>query len=73
VNPRAAGDSHESGRTAAADAPGHEVPRSELGPVSAQLEAVIGWRVRSRAREIGLSSAQLAERVGLSRAMISKK
>jgi transcriptional regulator with XRE-family HTH domain len=38
----------------------------------AQLEAVIGWRVRSRAREIGLSSADLATRVGLSRAMISK-
>ena len=41
-------------------------------PAPAQLEAVIGWRVRSRAREIGLSSAQLAKRVGLSRAMISK-
>jgi DNA-binding XRE family transcriptional regulator len=41
-------------------------------PGPAQLEAVIGWRVRSRAREIGLSSAQLAKRVGLSRAMISK-
>jgi transcriptional regulator with XRE-family HTH domain len=36
------------------------------------LEAIIGWRVRSRAREIGLSSAELAKRVGLSRAMISK-
>ncbi len=42
------------------------------GPASAELESVIGWRVRSRAREIGLSSAKLAERVGLSRAMISK-
>ena len=42
------------------------------GHVPTQLEAVIGWRVRSRAREIGLSSAQLAKRVGLSRAMISK-
>jgi transcriptional regulator with XRE-family HTH domain len=41
-------------------------------PAPAHLEAVIGWRVRSRAREIGLSSAQLAKRVGLSRAMISK-
>jgi transcriptional regulator with XRE-family HTH domain len=38
----------------------------------AQLEGIIGWRVRSRAREIGLSSAELAKRVGLSRAMISK-
>jgi transcriptional regulator with XRE-family HTH domain len=37
-----------------------------------QIESVIGWRVRSRAREIGLSSAELAKRVGLSRAMISK-
>ena len=42
------------------------------GDAPTQLEAVIGWRVRSRAREIGLSSAQLAKRVGLSRAMISK-
>jgi transcriptional regulator with XRE-family HTH domain/mannose-6-phosphate isomerase-like protein (cupin superfamily) len=43
------------------------------GPAApAQLEAVIGWRVRSRAREIGLSSSELADRVGLSRAMISK-
>jgi len=42
------------------------------GHAPTQLEAVIGWRVRSRAREIGLSSAQLAKRVGLSRAMISK-
>ena len=39
---------------------------------SAGLEEVIGWRVRSRAREVGLSSAELAKRVGLSRAMISK-
>ncbi len=38
----------------------------------AELEEVIGWRVRSRAREVGLSSAELAKRVGLSRAMISK-
>ena len=37
-----------------------------------QIESVIGWRVRSRAREVGLSSAELAKRVGLSRAMISK-
>ena len=39
---------------------------------SAGLEEVIGWRVRSRAHEVGLSSAELAKRVGLSRAMISK-
>ena len=38
----------------------------------AELEEVIGWRVRSRAREVGLSSAELAKRVGLSWAMISK-
>ena len=38
----------------------------------AQIESVIGWRVRSRAKEIGLSSAELAKRVGLSRAMISR-
>lgn len=41
-------------------------------PQPTQIESVIGWRVRSRAREIGLSSAELAKRVGLSRAMISK-
>lgn len=40
--------------------------------VTPQLENVIGWRVRARAREIGLSSAELAKRVGLSRAMVSK-
>jgi transcriptional regulator with XRE-family HTH domain len=40
--------------------------------VPTQIEAVIGWRVRSRAKEIGLSSAELAKRVGLSRAMISR-
>jgi transcriptional regulator with XRE-family HTH domain len=39
---------------------------------STQIESVIGWRVRSRAREVGLSSAELAKKVGLSRAMISK-
>ncbi len=37
-----------------------------------QIESVIGWRVRSRAKEIGLTSAELAKRVGLSRAMISR-
>jgi transcriptional regulator with XRE-family HTH domain len=42
------------------------------GAGPAQIEAIIGWRVRSRAKEIGLSSAQLAKRVGLSRAMISR-
>lgn len=36
------------------------------------LGAVIGWRVRSRAREIGLTSSELAKRAGMSRAMISK-
>jgi transcriptional regulator with XRE-family HTH domain len=72
VTPPAAADAHKSGRDAAVETLDDEVPRADPGPVSAQLEAVIGWRVRSRAREIGLSSAQLAERVGLSRAMISK-
>jgi transcriptional regulator with XRE-family HTH domain/mannose-6-phosphate isomerase-like protein (cupin superfamily) len=47
-------------------------PHAQPSPAPAQLESVIGWRVRSRAREIGLTSAQLAKRVGLSRAMISK-
>jgi transcriptional regulator with XRE-family HTH domain len=50
---------------------------ADTGPALAatvvpQLENVIGWRVRTRAREIGLSSAELAKRVGLSRAMVSK-
>ncbi len=50
-----------------------EAHGEELVPApSAQLEAVIGWNVRSRSRELGLSSAELAKRVGLSRAMISK-
>ncbi len=51
---------------------GNAADSQASGHVPTQLEAVIGWRVRSRAREIGLSSAQLAKRVGLSRAMISK-
>jgi transcriptional regulator with XRE-family HTH domain len=66
-------------RHVAADPPGRdEDAAAQLsdsrasGHAPTQLEAVIGWRVRSRAREIGLSSAQLAKRVGLSRAMISK-
>jgi transcriptional regulator with XRE-family HTH domain len=37
-----------------------------------RLEALIGSRVRDRSRELGLSSSQLAERVGLSRGMVSK-
>jgi transcriptional regulator with XRE-family HTH domain len=51
---------------------GHSELDGESNSESAQLEAVIGRRVRNRAREIGLSSSALAERVGLSRAMISK-
>jgi transcriptional regulator with XRE-family HTH domain len=54
--------------TKRADPPANEVP----GARPAQIEAIIGWRVRSRAKEIGLSSAELAKRVGLSRAMISR-
>jgi transcriptional regulator with XRE-family HTH domain len=60
-------------------APAPPAPDEEAEPAaapleqgSAQIEAVIGWRVRSRAREVGLSSAELAKKVGLSRAMISK-
>jgi transcriptional regulator with XRE-family HTH domain len=49
-----------------------EDPPPPPAPAPSQIESVIGWRVRSRAREIGLSSAELAKRVGLSRAMISK-
>ncbi len=49
-----------------------EQPQDDSPPSSAQLEAVIGWNVRSRSRELGLSSSALARRVGLSRAMISK-
>lgn len=37
-----------------------------------QLESTIAWRVRARSREIGLTSSELAERAGMSRAMISK-
>lgn len=48
------------------------VPPPAAATGATQIESVIGWRVRSRAREVGLSSAELAKRVGLSRAMISK-
>jgi transcriptional regulator with XRE-family HTH domain len=37
-----------------------------------ELGGIIGWRVRTRSREIGITSSELAKRVGLSRAMISK-
>jgi transcriptional regulator with XRE-family HTH domain len=69
VTPRAAPKAGGHTTTDPADA---DASHTALGPASAQLEAVIGWRVRSRAREMGLTSAQLAKRVGLSRAMISK-
>ena len=65
-------ESRSSHPLGAAGADTTESTEAVPGPTSADLEAVIGWRVRSRAREIGLSSAQLAKRVGLSRAMISK-
>jgi transcriptional regulator with XRE-family HTH domain len=38
----------------------------------AALAGVIAWRVRSRSRELGLSSTELARRTGLSKPMISK-
>lgn len=38
----------------------------------AALSGVIGWRVRSRSRELGLSATEVARRTGLSKAMISK-
>ena len=72
MSPRAKGRADEDGTPR-----GH--PTAEIDPETEpesdppqQIEAVIGWRVRSRAREIGMSSAQLAKQVGLSRAMISK-
>jgi len=62
---------------AAAEHPGPAVPTGAHShgageSPSRQLEALIGWRVRNRSREIGLSSSQLATRVGLSKGMISK-
>src|SRR5262249_22655861 len=38
----------------------------------AALSGVIGWRVRARARELGISASELARRTGLSKPMISK-
>ena len=68
MTPHVAADPPGRGGDAAAELSDNQTS----GHAPTQLEAVIGWRVRSRAREIGLSSAQLAKRVGLSRAMISK-
>ena len=72
MSPRAKGRADEEGTPR-----GH--PTAEIDPETEpesdppqQIEAVIGWRVRSRAREIGMSSAQFAKQVGFSRAMISK-
>ncbi len=51
----------------------HGLPASST-PVGAnpRLETLIGSRVRDRCREIGLTSSQLADRVGLSKGMVSK-
>ena len=67
-----AADRSPEARTRSPHPPGAEGAEEAPAPSPLHLEAVIGWRVRTRAREIGLSSAQLAKRVGLSRAMISK-
>ncbi len=77
MTPRAVGRSSEVGiRSPHPSLPEQtldtEISKTPPGPSSAHLEGVIGWRVRTRAREIGLSAAELAKRVGLSRAMISK-
>ena len=42
------------------------------GEILGELAAVIAGRVRSRSRELGITSSELARRTGLSRAMVSK-
>jgi transcriptional regulator with XRE-family HTH domain len=64
-SPRPKKESASRAKTAAEDVASPTDAGRELG-------AIIGWRVRSRSREIGLTSSELATRVGLSRAMISK-
>jgi transcriptional regulator with XRE-family HTH domain/quercetin dioxygenase-like cupin family protein len=59
----------KEGTPAPADTPRRDVSPNDAGR---ELGGIIGWRVRARSREIGLTSSELAKRVGLSRAMISK-
>ncbi|WP_432489270.1 helix-turn-helix domain-containing protein [Kineococcus sp. SYSU DK018] len=52
--------------------PGSEVPRSTVGPQEGDLERAIAAQVRAYRSAAGISVAEMAERVGISKAMLSK-
>ncbi|WP_432536153.1 helix-turn-helix domain-containing protein [Kineococcus arenarius] len=52
--------------------PGSEVPRSAVGPQEGDLERAIAAQVRAYRSAAGISVAEMAERVGISKAMLSK-
>ena len=49
-----------------------EVPRSAAGPAEGDLERIIAAQVRAYRLAAGTSVAEMAERVGISKAMLSK-
>jgi transcriptional regulator with XRE-family HTH domain len=49
-----------------------EVPRGDQGPVEGDLERVIAGQVRAYRAAAGVSVGEMAERVGISKAMLSK-
>lgn len=66
---RASRESAVTGTTA--DALALEEAATSEGRLAA-VAGVIGWRIRSRSRELGLSATELARKSGLSKPMISK-
>jgi transcriptional regulator with XRE-family HTH domain len=53
-------------------APSREIPRDGAGPVEGDLERAIATQVRAYRVLSGLSVADMADRVGISKAMLSK-
>ena len=60
---------HEDVRTGSR---GREVPRGATGPAEGDLERVIAAQVRAYRAAAGVSVGEMAERVGISKAMLSK-
>ncbi|PWJ54343.1 transcriptional regulator, XRE family with cupin sensor [Quadrisphaera granulorum] len=60
------------GDEVATGSPAREVERSDVGPAEGDLERVIAAQVRAYRLAAGVSVAEMAERVGISKAMLSK-
>src|SRR6478752_10065866 len=52
--------------------PSREIPRDDTGPIEGALERAIATQVRAYRVLSGLSVADMADRVGISKAMLSK-